>query len=104
MYTPRPTKKTRGAKTQKKMRSTRIDRDPPPLPLIRLTPDSPRLSAIPTKFEKNKKTLNQATNRGSNLNNVGDRERQTNHTRNLIRDQERDLRRIQRLRKKGFTD
>lgn len=55
MYTPRPTKKTRGAKTQKNMSSTSTDRDPPPLPLIRLTPDSPRFSAIPIKFKKKKK-------------------------------------------------
>ena len=57
MYTPRPTKKTRGAKTQKKTRRIKADRDPPP-PLIRLTPDNPRFSAIPVK-----QTLNQATKR-----------------------------------------
>lgn len=62
MYTPRPTKKTRGAKTQKKTRRIKADRDPPPPPppppLIRLTPDNPRFSAIPAK-----QTLNQATKR-----------------------------------------
>lgn len=75
MYTPRPTKKTRGANTQRKTRMTSAaDRDPPP-PLIRFTPDNPRFNPIPIKnYEANTKSSREP--------NHGERETQI-HTRNL---------------------
>lgn len=71
MYTPRPTKKTRGANTQRKTRMTSAaDRDPPP-PLIRFTPDNPRFNPIPIiNYEANTKSSREP--------NHGERERETN--------------------------
>lgn len=64
--TPRPTKKkkTRGANTQRKTETTMADRDPPPPPLIRLTPDNPRFSAIPIQNYENSKSSNKSNNGG----------------------------------------